>query len=96
MEERKMAEITEERILRLLEELRPGEDFAGSGDFFGEGLLDSLGLVSLGGIALGVIEQLAKQYISDQLSNAIVFLVLILVLLIRPTGLFGRKISEKV
>ena len=48
------------------------------------------------GIALGVIEQLAKQYISDQLSNAIVFLVLILVLLIRPTGLFGRKISEKV
>ena len=50
----------------------------------------------IGGIALGVIEQLAKQYISDQLSNAIVFLVLILVLLIRPTGLFGRKISEKV
>ena len=50
----------------------------------------------VGGIALGVIEQLAKQYISDQLSNAIVFLVLILVLLIRPTGLFGRKISEKV
>ena len=50
----------------------------------------------VGGIALGVIEQLAKQYISDQLSNAIVFLVLILVLLIRPTGLFDRKISEKV
>ena len=49
-----------------------------------------------GGSALGVIEQLAKQYISDKLSNAIVFLVLILVLLIRPTGLFGRKISEKV
>ena len=49
----------------------------------------------VGGIALGVIEQLAKQYISDQLSNAIVFLVLILVLLIRPTGLLVRKISEK-
>ena len=47
MEERKEAERTEERILRLLEELRPGEDFAGSGDFFGEGLMDSLGLVSL-------------------------------------------------
>ena len=50
----------------------------------------------IGGIVLGIIEQLAKRYISDQLSNAIVFLVLILVLLIRPTGLFGRKISEKV
>ncbi len=50
----------------------------------------------IGGIVLGVIEQLAKRYISDQLSNAIVFLVLILVLLVRPTGLFGRKISEKV
>ena len=49
----------------------------------------------IGGIVLGIIEQLAKRYISDQLSNAIVFLVLILVLLIRPTGLFGRKISEK-
>ena len=60
------------------------------------GGIGSIPCAFVGGIALGVIEQLAKQYISDQLSNAIVFLVLILVLLIRPTGLFGRKISEKV
>lgn len=50
----------------------------------------------LGGILLGVIEILAKAYISTQLSDAIVFAVLIIVLLIRPTGLLGKPIREKV
>lgn len=50
----------------------------------------------LGGILLGVIEIMAKAYISTQLSDAIVFTVLIIVLLIKPTGLLGKKISEKV
>ena len=50
----------------------------------------------LGGILLGVIEIFAKAYISTQLSDAIVFAVLIVVLLIRPTGLLGKKVSEKV
>ena len=50
----------------------------------------------LGGILLGVIENLAKAYISSLLSDAIVFSVLIIVLLVRPTGLLGRKLSEKV
>ena len=50
----------------------------------------------LGGLLLGVIEIFAKAYISTQLSDAIVFAVLIVVLLIKPTGLLGRKISEKV
>ena len=50
----------------------------------------------LGGILLGVIEIFAKAYISTQLSDAIVFAVLIIVLLIKPTGLLGKKISEKV
>ncbi|MCR4629161.1 MAG: branched-chain amino acid ABC transporter permease [Bacillota bacterium] len=50
----------------------------------------------IGGILLGVIENLTKAYISSQLSDAIVFSVLIIVLLVRPTGLLGRKISEKV
>ena len=50
----------------------------------------------LGGILLGVIENLAKAYISSQLSDAIVFSVLIIVLLVRPTGLLGTKLSEKV
>ncbi|MBR2527927.1 MAG: branched-chain amino acid ABC transporter permease [Blautia sp.] len=50
----------------------------------------------LGGILLGVIEILAKGYISTQLSDAIVFGVLIIVLLVRPTGLLGKRIQEKV
>ncbi|MBQ7923442.1 MAG: branched-chain amino acid ABC transporter permease [Clostridia bacterium] len=50
----------------------------------------------IGGILLGVIEVFASAYISDKLSNAIVFGVLIIVLLVKPTGLLGRKINEKV
>ena len=50
----------------------------------------------LGGILLGVIEIFAKAYISTQLSDAIVFAVLIVVLLIKPAGLLGKKIREKV
>ncbi len=50
----------------------------------------------VGGILLGVIEIFSKAYISTQLSDAIVFAVLIIVLLVKPTGLLGKKISEKV
>ena len=50
----------------------------------------------LGGVLLGVIEIFGKAYISTQLSDAIVFAVLIIVLLVKPTGLLGRKVREKV
>ena len=50
----------------------------------------------LGGILLGVIEIFSKAYISTQLSDAIVFAVLIVVLLIKPAGLLGKKVREKV
>lgn len=50
----------------------------------------------IGGILLGVIENLSKAYISAQLADAIVFGVLIVVLLVKPTGIMGKKISEKV
>jgi len=50
----------------------------------------------IGGVLLGVIENLSKAYISSQLSDAIVFSVLIIVLLVRPTGILGRKMNEKV
>ncbi len=50
----------------------------------------------IGGVLLGIIEQLSKAYISSQLSDAIVFLVLIIVLVVKPTGILGKKISEKV
>ena len=50
----------------------------------------------IGGILLGIIENLSKAYISSQLSDAIVFGVLIVVLLVKPTGILGKKIYEKV
>lgn len=50
----------------------------------------------LGGILLGIIEILGKAYISSQMADAIVFGVLIVVLLVKPTGLLGRQIQEKV
>ncbi|MEG0091055.1 MAG: branched-chain amino acid ABC transporter permease [Oscillospiraceae bacterium] len=50
----------------------------------------------VGGLLLGVIENLSKAYISTELSDAIVFAVLIVVLLVKPTGLLGKKTNEKV
>ncbi|MBR4211560.1 MAG: branched-chain amino acid ABC transporter permease, partial [Oscillibacter sp.] len=50
----------------------------------------------LGGLLLGVLEIFAKAYISVQLSDAVVFAVLIVVLLVKPTGLLGRTVREKV
>ena len=50
----------------------------------------------IGGILLGVIEILSKAYISSQMSDAIVFSVLTIVLLVKPTGILGKKINEKV
>ena len=50
----------------------------------------------LGGILLGLIEIFGKAYISSELGDAIVFAVLIIVLLFKPTGLLGKQIREKV
>ena len=50
----------------------------------------------LGGVLLGVIEIFGRAYISTALSDAIVFSVLIIVLLVRPTGLLGKPVREKV
>ena len=50
----------------------------------------------IGGILLGIIEILSKAYISQQLADAIVFAVLIVVLLFKPTGILGKNIQEKV
>ena len=50
----------------------------------------------VGGLLLGVIEILGRAYTMSQLADAIVFAVLIVVLLVKPTGLLGKKIQEKV
>lgn len=50
----------------------------------------------IGGILLGIIEIFGKAYISSQMADAIVFSVLIIVLLVKPTGILGKNIQEKV
>ncbi len=50
----------------------------------------------LGGILIGIIETFAKAYISTQFSDAVVFSVLIIILLVKPAGLLGKQIQEKV
>lgn len=52
--------------------------------------------VFTGGTLLGVIEIPAKAHISSQMSDAIVFSVLIIVLLIKPTGILSKKINGEV
>ena len=49
----------------------------------------------LGGLALGVVESFGSAYISVVYKDAFAFLALIIILLVRPQGLFGEKISEK-
>lgn len=49
-----------------------------------------------GGLFMGVAETFTKAYISTQLSDAIAFSILILVLIFKPTGLLGKKVNEKV
>ena len=50
----------------------------------------------VGGLAMGVVESLTKAYISSQMADAVVFLILIVVLLVKPTGIMGKNIGEKV
>ena len=50
----------------------------------------------LGGLLLGIIDRLATAYLSAQLADALVFGILIIVLLVKPTGLLGRNVQEKV
>ena len=50
----------------------------------------------IGGVLIGVIEILSRSYISSQMADAIVFAVLIIVLLVKPTGILSKKYIEKV
>jgi branched-chain amino acid transport system permease protein len=49
-----------------------------------------------GGLCIGIAESLTKGYVSSQLTDAVVFGILIVVLLVKPSGIFGRPHSEKV
>lgn len=60
------------------------------------GGIGSIPGAAIGGLLIGIVEILSKTYISSQLSDAIVFAILIVVLLVKPTGILGKKIVEKV
>jgi branched-chain amino acid transport system permease protein len=50
----------------------------------------------LGGLVIGVVGELAKAYLGTEWSEAVVFTILILILLFRPSGLLGARTREKV
>ncbi|MBS9775602.1 MAG: branched-chain amino acid ABC transporter permease [Fusobacterium sp.] len=50
----------------------------------------------IGGFILGIVESLTRAYLSSQLADAFVFSILILVLLVKPTGILGKNLKEKV
>jgi branched-chain amino acid transport system permease protein len=49
----------------------------------------------MGGLTIGVVETFGGFYISSAYTDAIAFVLLIGVLLIRPQGLFGERVAEK-
>lgn len=62
-------------------------------------VLGGIGIIPgamLGGLIMGVAESLTKGYISSSLADAVVYGILIIVLLVKPAGLLGKKTSEKV
>lgn len=62
-------------------------------------VLGGIGIIPgamVGGFILGIAESLTKSYISSQMSDAVVFGILIVVLLVKPAGLFGKNKKEKV
>jgi len=50
----------------------------------------------LGGVILGVLEGLGAGYLSNEYKDVIAFVILIVVLIVRPTGLMGERIPDKV
>jgi len=50
----------------------------------------------LGGFILGIAETLTKGFLSSQFSDAISFSILIVILLVKPTGIMGNKVRVKV
>jgi len=60
------------------------------------GGIGNLAGAMLGGFMIGLIEALTTQFIGDQWSNVVVFSVLVLVLIFRPSGLLGESLPNKV
>jgi len=62
-------------------------------------VLGGIGIIPgaiIGGLIMGIAESLTKAYINSQLADAVVFGILIVVLLVKPSGILGKNIKEKV
>jgi branched-chain amino acid transport system permease protein len=62
-------------------------------------VLGGIGIIPgamLGGMVIGFVETMTKSYISSSFADAVVFGILIIVLLVKPTGILGKNIGEKV
>ncbi len=60
------------------------------------GGIGNIGGAVLGGFIIGISETLTKTYISTQWADALVFVILIIVLLVKPSGMLGKNVKEKV
>jgi branched-chain amino acid transport system permease protein len=62
-------------------------------------VLGGIGIIPgamLGGFAIGLVESLTKAYISSAWSDGVVYGILIIVLLFKPSGILGKNVKEKV
>jgi len=59
------------------------------------GMVSPVGAL-IGGLLLGLIEALTAGYISSEYKDAAAFIVILLVLFVMPSGLFGRAATERV
>jgi len=60
------------------------------------GGIGSLPGAMLGGVVIGMVQSLANTYISSSMSDTFVYLILIIVLMIKPAGILGKNVGEKV
>jgi long-subunit acyl-CoA synthetase (AMP-forming) len=76
--------------------VEPGDRVSILGENRLEWLICHLATMTVGGLLLGVAESLAGGYITVAFKNTLAFLVIILILLIRPEGLLGTEFKERV
>ena len=66
---------------------------------FVSAVLGGIGIIPgamLGGFVIGLVESFTTSYVSSSMADAFVFLILIIVLIIKPAGILGKNMGEKV
>ena len=66
---------------------------------FVSAMLGGIGIIPgavLGGVVIGLVESFTTSYVSSSMADAFVFLILIVVLVLKPAGILGKNVGEKV